>query len=203
MTDARSRLMTLTERRGTNLSALSRMLGTNVAYLQQYVRRGTPRVLPDRHRATLAAFFGVGEEELGGAAAPSAMLLPRLDVFASAGPGALVDTETLIGTEAIDPALARTLDLKPGMAAIVRVRGDSMEPGLLDGDHIVVDRADTLPGPRGAVYVIRQADALMVKRVARTSSGLIATSDNPAAAPVSDEPVVVIGRVVWQMRRWR
>ena len=111
MTDARSRLMTLTERRGTNLSALSRMLGTNVAYLQQYVRRGTPRVLPDRHRATLAAFFGVGEEELGGAAAPAAVLLPRLDVFASAGPGALVDTETLIGTEAIDPALARTLDL--------------------------------------------------------------------------------------------
>ena len=91
-------------------------------------------MLPDRHRATLAAFFGVGEEELGGAAAPSAMMLPRLDVFASAGPGALVDTETLIGTEAIDPALARTLDLKPGMAAIVRVRGDSMEPGLLDGD---------------------------------------------------------------------
>ncbi|KQR83315.1 S24 family peptidase [Sphingomonas sp. Leaf343] len=203
MTDVRNRLMTLADDRGASLAALSRMLGANAAYLQQYVRRGTPRILPDRHRATLAAFFGVGEEEFGGAKVPAAMLLPRLDLFASAGPGALVDGETLIGTEAIDPTLARTLDLKPGMAAIVRVRGDSMEPGLLDGDHIVVDRADTLPGPRGAVYVIRQGDVMMVKRVARSARGLTVTSDNPAAAAIPDEPVVVIGRVVWQMRRWR
>ncbi len=203
MTDVRNRLMTLADDRGASLAALSRMLGANAAYLQQYVRRGTPRILPDRHRATLAAFFGVGEEELGGTKVPAAMLLPRLDLFASAGPGALVNGETLIGTEAIDSTLARTLDLKPGMAAIVRVRGDSMEPGLLDGDHIVVDRADTLPGPRGAVYVIRQGDVMMVKRVARAAGGLTVTSDNPAAASISNEPVVVIGRVVWQMRRWR
>ena len=40
----------------------------------------------------------------------------------------------------------------------------------------------------------------MVKRVRKGERGLVVTSDNPAAPPVPDEPIAVIGRVVWQMR---
>jgi phage repressor protein C with HTH and peptisase S24 domain len=180
------------------------MIGRNDAYLQQFVRRGSPRILPEEERRRLAGFFGVDEAALGGVPAPPRPLrVPRLDVMASAGPGAFVDSEVEVGVDAIDPALARQLGLRAGQAAIIRVRGDSMEPGLYDGDHIVVDTADRVPRVRGGVFVVRIDGTVMVKRVVARRGSLEASSDNPLAPPVSQAPVEVIGRVVWQMRRPR
>jgi hypothetical protein len=198
--DPRAALAALATARGDSLAALSAMLGRNAAYLQQFVRRGSPRVLAERDRRLLSDYFGVAESVLGAIEAPGPFRLPRLDVAASAGPGALVDGEIVLGTDAISPALARRLGLKPGQAAIIRVRGDSMAPGLLDGDHIVVDTADRQPGARGGVFVIRVDAATLVKRVAMRPEGLVVTSDNPDAAAVPTGELAVIGRVVWQMR---
>jgi phage repressor protein C with HTH and peptisase S24 domain len=75
-----------------------------------------------------------------------------------------------------------------------------MEPGLIDGDLIVVDRARRSPDATGAVFVLRVDDAVMVKRVARGRGGLTISSDNPSAPPVPEGTVEVIGRVVWLMR---
>lgn len=202
--DPRSALAALAAARGDSLAALSAMLGRNAAYLQQYVRRGSPRLLGERDRRLLAAYLGVSEAVLGAPAGQeTGFRIRTLDVAASAGPGALVDGEITLGTDVIDPALARRLGLKDGQAAIIRVRGSSMEPGLFDGDHIVVNTADRTPSARAAVYVVRIDDAVMVKRVALTGGRLVATSDNPAAGAVPGGRIVVIGRVVWQMREPR
>ena len=202
--DPRTALAALAAARGDSLAALSAMLGRNPAYLQQYVRRGSPRVLGERDRRLLSAYLGVSEGVLG---APvdrvAAFRIRKLDVVASAGPGAQVDGEIVLGTDTLDPGLARRLGLKDGQAAIIRVRGTSMEPGLFDGDHIVVDTADRTPRSKGGLYVIRIEDAVMVKRVALAGGRLVATSDNLVAGPVPDGPIVVIGRVVWQMREPR
>jgi repressor LexA len=202
--DPRTALAALAAARGDSLAALSAMLGRNAAYLQQYVRRGSPRVLGERDRRLLSAYLGVSEGVLG---APvdrvAAFRIRKLDVEASAGPGAQVDGEIVLGTDTLDSGLARRLGLKDGQAAIIRVRGTSMEPGLFDGDHIVVDTADRTPRSKGGLYVIRIEDAVMVKRVALAGGRLVATSDNLVAGPVPDGPIVVIGRVVWQMREPR
>jgi len=204
-TDPRAALAALADERGVSLSALSRMLGRNVAYLQQYVRRGSPKRLEDDDRRRLAGFFGVDEARLGGTVDPAVdgWRIPRLDVAAAAGPGAFVDTELELGSDLIDPALGRRLGLTRGQAAMIRVRGSSMEPGLVDGDQIVVDLSSRTPARRGAVFVLRIGDVLMVKRVRSGVDGPQVTSDNPAAAPVPIGPVAVIGRVVWQMRAVR
>lgn len=199
-TEIRTVLQELAARAGVSLAALSRMLGRNDAYLQQFVQRGTPRVLAERDRKSLAEFFGVPETRLGAASIAGPMLVRRLAVAASAGPGATVDDEVMIGVEALDRQLARRLGLSDGAASVIRVRGDSMAPGLMDGDHLVVDQTDVQPGARGGLYVIRIGDALMVKRVRADSGGLVASSDNPAAPPLPDGPITVVGRVVWQMR---
>ncbi len=115
----------------------------------------------------------------------------------------MVDSEIVLGTDTLDPGLARKLGLRDGQAAIIRVRGNSMEPGLFDGDHIVVDTADRTPRGKGGVYVIRIDDVVMVKRVALAGGALVATSDNPAAGSIPEGRIVVIGRVVWQMREPR
>jgi len=202
--DPRTALATLASARGDSLAALSAMLGRNAAYLQQYLRRGSPRVLAEHDRRLLAAYLGVSEMVLGAPPEEATRFrLPRLAVAASAGPGALVDGEIVLGTDTLDPGLARRLGLKAGQAAIIRVRGGSMEPGLFDGDHIVVDTADRTPRAKGGVYVIRIDDAVMGKRVAMVDGELMATSDNPAAGPIPEGQIVVIGRVVWQMRELR
>ena len=202
--DPRVALATLAAARGDSLAALSAMLGRNAAYLQQYVRRGSPRVLGERDRRLLSAYLGVSETVLGAPPDRAAgFRIRKLDIAASAGPGAQVDGEIVLGTDTLDPGLARKLGLRDGQAAIIRVRGSSMEPGLFDGDHIVVDTADRTPRAKGGVYVIRIDDAVMVKRVALAGGTLMATSDNPAAGQVQAGRIAVIGRVVWQMREPR
>lgn len=202
-TDPRAVLAAQAALRGHSLAALSRMIGRNDAYLQQYVKRGTPRILPERERRILADMLGLDETALGAAPRAEAMRIPRLDVAASAGPGALVDAETVLGTEAISADLARQLRLVAGQCAIVRVRGTSMAPLLEDGDHIVVDQTDRTPARRGGVYVIRVGGAIMVKRVCAGTADWVVTSDNPDAPPLPAGPVDIVGRVVWQMRALR
>ena len=189
--------------RGETLKALSAMLGRNAAYLQQFVRRGTPRVLAARDRRLLADHFGIDEALLGGVVPARALRLPVLDIAASAGPGTLVDDEVMGGAGTVDGELARQLGLREGRASILGVRGDSMAPGLLAGDQIVVDETDRLPRGDGGIYVIRLDDAVLVKRVAMVGgvAGLsLVTVNTP---PVPTGPVGVLGRVVWQMRRPR
>lgn len=202
-TDPRATLGALAAARGDSLAALSRMLGRNAAYLQQWVTRGSPRLLAERDRRALADYFGVAEAALGGPAARSGWRAPRLDVRASAGPGALNGDDLAIGAATVPEELGRSLGLKPGRASIVRVMGDSMAPGLLDGDELLIDETRRSPGPRGGVFVLRLDGALLVKRVTKTGGRLVVTSDNPDAAAVGPGAPEVIGQVVWQMRRLR
>ena len=65
--DSRVRLMELIDAQGVSLSGLSALLGRNPSYLQQFVRKGSPRKLEEGDRRTLARFFGIDEAELGGA----------------------------------------------------------------------------------------------------------------------------------------
>ena len=96
-TDPRARLLDLAATGATSLAALSAMLGRNPAYLQQWVKRGSPRVLAERDRRMLANFFGVPETVLGAEpSAPVPLRVLRLDVAASAGPGATVEGEVVL-----------------------------------------------------------------------------------------------------------
>ena len=119
--DPRRALATLAAKRGDSLAALSSMLGRNPAYLQQYVRRGSPKLLGERDRRLLSDYLGVSEAVLGAPPERAAgFRVPKLAVAASAGPGALVDGEIALGTDTLDPGLARRLGLRVGQAAIIR-----------------------------------------------------------------------------------
>lgn len=50
--------------RGTNLAELSRRIGKNHAYLQQFIKRGIPMDLPEKVRLSLAPVLGVDEKQL-------------------------------------------------------------------------------------------------------------------------------------------
>ena len=66
MSDARQRLLELSEEKRASLSSLSELIGRNPSYLQQFIRKGSPRKLEEQDRRKLAQFFGVDEGELAG-----------------------------------------------------------------------------------------------------------------------------------------
>lgn len=208
--DARQALERLTRERGEDFANLSRVIGRNPAYLQQFVRRGSPRRLAEEDRRVLARYLRVDEAVLGGPSRErsgrGAVRVPRLDVRASAGPGALPD-ERGVGHLVLDARTARTLAGGGGALHAISVVGDSMEPTLSDGDDILVDRADGAARLRDGVYVIRRDDALSVKRIAAGGKGRVTlVSDNRLYPEVPDVPlseVEIIGRVVWAGRRLR
>lgn len=214
--------------RGENYGALSRLLGRNAAYIQQFIKRGSPRKLDEEDRKLLARYFGVDEVFLGAPSpeAPPHMLsdqrheskifpklegvasIPRLRIQASAGHGALADGEEEVATIGFDRLWLKDLGLSPETLSIIDVKGESMAPTLGNGDTIMVDCADGTERLRDGVYVLRLDDALMVKRVAlspqRGMSALTISSDNPHYPTWHDvDPALVdiVGRVVWSCRR--
>jgi phage repressor protein C with HTH and peptisase S24 domain len=210
-TGARATLARLIEEQGADYSGLSRLLGRNPAYIQQYIKRGTPRRLAEEDRRLLARYFGVSEEALGGRAPPPRaderlVRVARLEVGASAGPGSLAGEERALGHMAFDPAWLRRMASDPKRLSLIRVEGDSMVPTLADGDEILVDRGDAAERLRDGIYVLRIEDALVVKRVAPHPAGrsIAVRSDNEAYPSWPDcDPasVEIVGRVVWVGRR--
>jgi hypothetical protein len=195
----RAALEALMAEHDASFAELSRVIGRNPAYLQQYVRRGSPRALAERDRALLARYFGVPEARLGGREAEGLVEIARLDVGASAGPGRLADDEAQRRPGALSPALLRELGVRPAAASMIRVEGESMEPTLSDGDEILVDGDRREVRGKGGIFVIRLDGVLMVKRLRPALGGLEVVSDNPAY-PVRlarGGEVEVVGRVAW------
>lgn len=197
--EQRATLAALIEQTGASHAALSRLIGRNAAYLQQFVTRGSPRLLAERDRALLARYFGVPETRLGGPELGGLVQVARLDVGASAGPGGLVDGEARRRPGALDPALLRQLGVRPAAASMVRVEGDSMVPTLADGDEILVDTDRRRVGARAGLFVLRMDGAVMVKRLRETGAGVEVASDNPdyPMRLCAGADIDVIGRVVW------
>ena len=208
MVDVRSTLAGLADEAGTSLAWLSRALGRNDAYLQQFVKRGTPRRLDEEDRRWLAAYFNVDERALGGTAGGDATMVAvrRIDADAHAGAGGLVEDDRNGGEERIDPRVVARLGVSPATLTMITAHGDSMEPLIHDGDALFVDMADRRLSSRPGIFVIRLDGALLVKRVARIGLEVQVTSDNPvtpAIAPVRADRVAVIGRVVRLARSLR
>jgi phage repressor protein C with HTH and peptisase S24 domain len=209
--DPRGALERLIRERGEDYASLSRLIGRNAAYVQQYIKRGTPKRLDERDRRLLARYFGVDEAMLGGLPAEpprEAGLVPirRLDLGASAGPGALDAEEIARGSMAFDPSWLRRLGVgDAALLSLIRVEGDSMSPTLSDGDEILVDGGDSASRLRDGIYVLRIDDALVVKRLALGPGKRVSVrSDNDAYPGWPDcdpSSIDLVGRVIWSGRR--
>ena len=210
--DPRKVLEHLCAERGEDFAGLSRLLGKNPAYIQQFIRRGTPRRLRENERRTLARYFSIPESMLGGRddggdVHPGMIAVSRSAVRVSAGPGAIPAGEEGQPYFAFD---RRWLKALTGATAehlsIVRVEGDSMAPTLGDGDDVLLDHRDSGQPLRDGIYVLRIDERLLVKRLAVHPMGRHVTvqSDNPAYPDWPDfaiEDVACIGRVIWAGRK--
>ena len=209
--DPRVVLERLCAERGEDFAGLSRMLGRNQAYIQQFVRRGVPKRLKEEERRKLARYFAISETLLGGPPEPPGLggliSIKRHPVSASAGPGAVVAEELGKPYFGFDERWLKALTATPpDQLSIVRVEGDSMSPTLNPGEDILVDLGSCAERLRDGIYVLRADDALVVKRLALhpVSGRVTVQSDNPAYPDWPDcgiDEINCIGRVIWAGRK--
>jgi phage repressor protein C with HTH and peptisase S24 domain len=130
------------------------------------------------------------------------VLLPKRPEAAAAGPETPAAPP---GSEYLalrDDWIRRTFGIQPDKLLLETARGESMLPGIHDGDLLLVDTTEQQFHSFG-VYVLEVAGERLVKRVQRKVDGsLTLISDNaayeadhvPAAAAAN---IAVIGRVLW------
>lgn len=133
--------------------------------------------------------------------------VPRYDVSACAGHGAVIHSEQIVDYLAFRADwVHNALGVSSKDLALISVKGDSMEPTLSNGDLILLDMHQGKIEDN-AIYALQHNATLVVKRVQRKLDGsVVVKSDNPlyeAEALGADAAALlkVVGRVVWAGRR--
>ena len=124
------------------------------------------------------------------------------DIYASAGGGALNDDESsemMYLDEEIVEKLGGLGMIKHIQA--INVLGDSMEPTLMSGDVVFINKEFTNARKAG-IYVVSTPGGLFIKRLQLYTNGTVAlVSDNEAYSPeiLNGEDVNVLGKVVGKL----
>ena len=183
----RQRLLTAiaTQSPPTTLKQLSLAIGRNHAYLQQYLRRGSPFMLPEDARHQLAGLLGIHESELRPDTLPAAMPASVPVATEAVADDAVlaigflahpahqhIQGETwhigrLLTHTAIaagDASGASPNPPSPPALKLVVAGDDAMAPAISKGDIIIIDTADTDPR-LGGLFAIDAGDHIRVRYV--------------------------------------
>lgn len=126
------------------------------------------------------------------------------DIEASAGTGHLPGAEAIECVMLFDTRQLEAEGLDPSQLMGARVRGDSMNNTLRNGDRVIIDRTHRTPD---GVFLLRMGDELRIKRVQRVAGGaLMLISDNPVyerelLGPEDAAGIEIIGRCCMRLGR--
>ena len=146
----------------------------------------------------LAALFEVSVDYLLGNTETPTSNGMRIPVLGDVAAGIPIEAITdIVDYEEVDAAMART-----GEFFGLRIKGDSMEPRMREGDVVIVRKQDSAE-TGDTVLVLVNGDSATVKKIKYGPDGITLLPTNPAhdplfysAAEVEQLPVRVIGRVV-------
>ncbi|GLJ00520.1 S24 family peptidase [Sphingobium sp. BS19] len=196
--EPREALDGLISERGETYASISRLLGRNSAYIQQFIKRGSPARLDQSDIALLALHFDVPVEMLGGKEGPTV------------GQRSIVKVPLLNGTgndsrsqwRLVDAAWLGRLCDQPASVAILPIVGEAMEPTLRNGDEVMISRVRFQESVREGLYAIRGSSEIFVRRIAidPTKNRLTVLTDHPAYPSwqgIQRKGVDIVGRVIW------
>ena len=137
-----------------------------------------------------------------GAPVPSGALpVDVVKLAAAAGGGADAASEEIAGRVWFRRDWLAGHALDPRRCALIGVMGESMEPLLLSGAKILIDRNRT-EWRSGEIFVLRTEDGLIVKRAGADEDGSpLLISEHPSHAPIPlPDDAEIVGRVVWMAK---
>lgn len=129
--------------------------------------------------------------------------VPVYDVEASAGHGREAMDSIPMRYHSFRRRWADFHGFKEKDLLVIKIKGDSMEPTLEDGSHIVVNQASKQPID-GRIFVIRNGNSLLVKYVQMQIGGtILLISENDFYPPITLKPedlecdnIEILGEVV-------
>lgn len=158
----------------------------------------SPRIDPPNRSRPLGGDFTSDGEEYS--------LIRRLDLDISAGSGLIPVENGQTERLAFPRSWLMRNQVSADLSALVRVKGDSMAPGIPDGSLVLIHVAEMFVEREG-IYAFNRDGASFIKRLIPMGStkggrptGLVILSDNPAYPPESISgdtmnEIRVVGRV--------
>ena len=195
----RQALDDLIREREETYAAVSRLLGRNSAYIQQYIKRGTPARLDRSDIAQLALHFDVPAKLLGGKESPSTPRRSVITVPVIEAKGLEIAQER---SRIVDEAWLRRLCNRPAGLAILPIAGEAMQPTLQNGDEVIIQRLRSHDALQDGLYAVRGSSETFVRRIALdpTKNRISVLTDHPAYPSwngVQRKAINVVGRVIW------
>lgn len=167
-------------------------LGTTPAYLMGETDDPAEGALPAPTPQLLAEQLGM-------------RMIPDVDIAYSMGGGTVLQEYV---TEKKVPFRQDWLDRvtrgRPSDVFLTRGDGDSMLPTILDGDDVLVNRAENVIDRQDRIWALGYGELAQIKRVRRLPNGTFQlNSDNPVISPIeaTEDELHVVGRVVWIGRK--
>ena len=137
----------------------------------------------------------LGRSDEHGETSSNAKKIPVLGNVAAGLPISAV--ENILDYEEISEDMART-----GEFFALRIKGNSMEPKISDGDVVIVRQQDDVESGQVAIVLINGDDATC-KKFVKHDNGISLVSYNPSHPPmfftpqeIETKPIRIIGRVV-------
>lgn len=145
-----------------------------------------------RHFSVSVSFLMGADENL---TAPKGVKIP---VYRAVAAGIPIEAiEDIVDYEEIEPEMAAT-----GTFFGLRIKGQSMEPRICEGDVVIVRKQDVADTGDVAIVMVNGYDATC-KRIKKEAHGLTLIPNNPvyettyySAEEVTSLPVRIIGKVV-------
>lgn len=197
--DTRQALDAVIKDRGESYASLSRMLGRNASYIQQFIKRGSPAQLDEEDIARLSLYLDVPPEDLGGrkASVRARRLILSLPVLGAEERGSADES-----TRRVDGVWLMRISREPAGVALVVVDGDAMNPTLQQGDEVLIQRMTTKESVRDGLYAIRGSSKTLIRRIALepTRGRISVLTDHPSFpnwSSLTRDAVDVVGRVIW------
>jgi phage repressor protein C with HTH and peptisase S24 domain len=176
----------------SHLHKIARALQTTPAYLTGETDDPSEGALPAPTPQLIAEQLGM-------------TLIPEIDLHFALGGGSFVEgpvTTTMVPYRT--DWLNRITRGLPADIFLTQGDGDSMIPTILDGDDVIVNRAERTITRQDKIWAVGYGDFVAIKRVRRLANGTYQLmSDNPVVTPIEavEDELRVIGRVVWIGRR--
>ena len=182
--------------RGYSQEQLGKLVGVQRAAVQKWecgavqnLKRETMKQLSEVFNVPASSFVD-DEQPLS-----KGVLIPVLGYVRAGVP--IEAVEEILDYEEISQEQART-----GEFFALKIKGDSMEPKISEGDVVIVRKQSTVENGELAVVLVNGDDAT-VKKFYRSNNGVKLVSTNPKYDPffytpteVDSFPISVIGRVV-------
>ncbi len=198
-----NRIRELRKNRCMTMKELGAIVGLAESTISQYE---TGKREPDNETLLrLGEFFNTSVDYLlgretvaGGPPEPSVPGSKWIPVIGTIPAGTPVEAiEEILDYEEITPQMA-----SQGEHFALKIKGQSMEPKISDGDVVIVRKQDDCENGEIAVVLVN-GDEATVKRIKKGPEGLMLIPNNPAYEPmfysnaeIESLPVRIIGKVV-------